>query len=255
MADYYLGLGHFLAKLAPQIKITDELFETWEGLEVVTMPKEFQIANETFDERFVFSGPCLDDRAFQGQWQPPGEDPVLLVSWGSANYPSQRAFLKTCVSAFAGLAWHVVISTGPQIDPAELGPLPPNIEAHHKVPQLAILKSAKLFVSHSGMGGTMEALSLGVPILAVPQLPELTLVADRIAELGLGRRIASDISADELRAAVLDLAADVPTAQAVAAMREHIQKAGGAPHAADEIEAYMLREGDKGRLRIRILLK
>ncbi len=247
MSEYYLGLGQFLADYGPNIKVTDELFESIEGLTVVNCPREFQIAGDTFDDRWIFSGPCLTDRAFQDQWQPPNSDPVLLVSFGSMNYEGQRAFLKTCVSAFGGLAWHVVISTGPDVDPAELGSLPPNVEAHQYVPQLAILENAKLLISHSGMGGVMEALSLGVPILAVPQLPEHILVADRVAELGLGRKITCDISAEELRAAALDLAADAPTAQALEQMREYIKKAGGASRAVDEIESYMLRADGKDR--------
>jgi dTDP-L-oleandrosyltransferase len=248
MSDYFLGLGRFLSDYGPNIKVTDELFEAIEGLTVVNCPREFQIAGDTFDDRWVFSGPCPTDRAFQDRWQPPNEDPVLLASFGSMSYEGQRAFLKACVSAFAGLAWHVVISTGPDVDPAELGSLPPNIEAHQYVPQLTILKNAKLFISHGGMGGIMEALSLGVPILAVPQLPEHILVADRVAELGLGRKITCDISAEELRAAALGLAADAPTAQAMEQMREYIKKAGGAPRAVDEIESYMLRAVGKDRL-------
>src|ERR1035438_10295452 len=157
MSEYYLGLGHFIANYGPNLKVTDELFESVEGLTVVNCPREFQIAGDTFDERWAFVGPCLEDRAFQGEWQPPSEDPVILVSFGSMNYEGQRAFLKTCVSAFVGLAWHVVISTGPDADPAELGSLPPNMEAHRHVPQLAILKNAKLLISQSGMGGAMRS--------------------------------------------------------------------------------------------------
>jgi MGT family glycosyltransferase len=239
MSDYFLGLGRFLADYGPNLKVTDELFDSAEGLTVVNIPREFQIAGDTFDERWVFAGPCLDDRRFQGEWQPPTGEPVLLVSFGTLSYGGQRAFFQTCVSAFAGLPWHVVLSTGPELDPAELGPLPPNMEAHRQVPQVAILKSAKLFISHAGMGGTMEALSLGVPILALPQTPELVLNADRIVELGLGARITCDVSADELRATVLGLAADESTARAVRQMREYIEKAGGAPRAVDAIESYM----------------
>jgi MGT family glycosyltransferase len=163
------------------------------------------------------------------------------VSFGSSNYKGQQAFLETCVSAFAGLGWHVVISTGPHLDPAELGPLPPNMEAHRQVPQLTILKKAKLFISHGGLGGILEALSLGVPILALPQLPEHHIAGDRIVELGLGRTAELDISAGELKAAVLDLAADAPTANALAQMQEHIRKAGGAARAAEEIELFVIR--------------
>jgi MGT family glycosyltransferase len=241
MGDFLIRMGRFISDHAPDVKVDDWLLAPSEELTVVTLPRELQIAGDTFDEHWVFAGPYLGDRAFQGQWQPPGEDPVLLVSFGSSNYKGQQAFLGTCVSAFAGLGWHVVISTGPHLDPAELGPLPPNMEAHRQVPQLAILKKAKLFISHGGLGGILEALSLGVPILAFPQSPEHHIAGDRIAELGLGRTAELDISADELKAAVLDLAADALTAGALAQMQEHIRKAGGAARAAEEIELYMIR--------------
>jgi MGT family glycosyltransferase len=241
MGDFLMRMGRFISTYGPDIKVGTRLLAPFEDLNMVALPRELQIASDTFDEHWVFAGPCLDDRAFQGRWEPPGEDPVLLVSFGSSNYKGQQAFLQTCVSAFAGLAWHVVISTGPHLDPAELGSLPQNMEAHRQVPQLAILKRAKLFISHGGMGGILEALSLGVPILAFPQLPEHHIAADRIAQLGLGRKSELDISADELRTAVLELAADASAADALAQMREHIRKAGGAPRAAEEIELYMIR--------------
>ena len=239
--DSLIRTGRLICDYGQDIGVDDWLFMPFEELTVSTLPRELQIAGDAFDEHWVFAGPFLDDRAFQGQWQPPNEDPVLLVSFGSSNYKGQRAFLETCVSAFAGLDWHVVISTGPHLDPAELGPLPPNIEAHQQVPQLAILKKAKLFISHGGLGGILEALSLGVPILAFPQLPEHHIAGDRITELGLGRTAELDISADDLKAAVLDLAADASTADSLSQMREHIQKAGGAARAAEEIELYVIR--------------
>jgi MGT family glycosyltransferase len=245
--DYLSGLGKYMAEMGrfvstygANVKVTDGLFMSFEAMTIVNMPREFQVSGDTFDERWVFAGPLLDDRAFQGQWEPPGDDPVLLVSFGSQNYEGQQTFLETCVSAFSGLDWHVVICTGQQLEPADLGPLPPNIEAHQHVPQLAILKKAKLLVSHAGMGTTMEALATGVPILGFPQTPEMSINADRIAELGLGRQGTPDISAGELRAAVLEVAGDASVARALAEMREHIKKAGGAPRAADEIEAYLL---------------
>jgi MGT family glycosyltransferase len=243
LGEYMVELGRFISAHEADLEVADELFGSFEAMTIVNMPREFQVSGDTFDERWVFAGPLLDDRAFQGQWEPPGGDPVLLVSFGSQNYEGQQTFLQTCVSAFSGLDWHVVISTGRQLDPADLGPLPPNIEAHQHVPQLAILKKAKLLVSHAGMGTTMEALAMGVPILGFPQTPEMTINADRIAELGLGRRGTPDISAGELRAAVLEVAGDASVARALAEMREHIQKAGGAPRAADEIEAYLLTHG------------
>lgn len=241
LGDYLTRLGRFISAHAPDIPMHAGLLVPFEELTVAALPKELQLAGETFDGRWIFAGPFLDERAFQGQWRPPSDDPVLLVSFGSSNYDGQQAFLDTCVSAFAGLGWHVVLVTGPGLDPAELGPLPPNIEAHRQVPQLAIMKSATLFISHAGMGGILEALSLGVPTLAFPQLAQHHIAAERIADLGLGRSGDTDISADELRTAVLDLSADATTAHALTQMREHIRKAGGAARAAEEIELHMLQ--------------
>lgn len=239
LGDFLSRMGRIISAHAPDLPMHTALLAPWEELTIVALPRELQVAGDTFNERWVFSGPHLDDRAFQGQWQPPGANPVLLVSVGTSNYKGQRAFLETCVSAFAGLDWHVVLATGPQLDPAELGSLPSNIEAHQYVPQLTILKSAKLFVSNGGMGGILEALSLGVPILAFPQLPEHHIAANRVADLGLGRIGDPDIDASELRTAVLDLAADAPTALALAQMREYIRKAGGATRASEEIELHI----------------
>jgi MGT family glycosyltransferase len=247
LTEFLINVADFLSSHGLDMTMTNDLFQQPEAMTVAFFPREFQIAGDTFDERYVFAGPCLGDRAFQGQWQPPNDDPVLLVSLGTLNYRHQRAFVETCVPAFAGLAWHVVVSTGTEIDPADLGSLPPNMEAHQRVPQLAILRSAKLFISHCGMGGTMEALSLGVPILGVPQMTEQTVIADRIAELGIGRKISWNIGADELRSTALELAADEAAARAVEQMRGHIQKAGGASRAADEVESYMLRAGQGRR--------
>jgi dTDP-L-oleandrosyltransferase len=243
LGKFTTELGSFISTHAANVKVPAELFSTFEELTIVNLPQEFQVCGDTFDERWVFAGPFLDDRAFPGQWEPPGDDPVLLVSLGSVDYEGRQAFLQTCVSAFSGLDWHVVICTGPQLDPADLGSLPPNIEAHQRVPQLAILEKAKLLVSHAGTGDTMEALSVGVPILAVPQLPVDMIAADRVGELGLGRRCPQDISAGELRAAALEIAGDASVARALAEMREHIKKAGGVSRAADEIETHLLTHG------------
>jgi UDP:flavonoid glycosyltransferase YjiC (YdhE family) len=93
----------------------------------------------------------------------------------------------------------------------------------------------------------MEALSLGVPILAVPQMTEQRVIADRIAELGLGRRVDWNIGPDELRSTMLGLVQDEAVAQAVGQMRGHIRQAGGARRGAEQIESYLVRAGQGRR--------
>jgi MGT family glycosyltransferase len=206
-----------------------------EDLTLVFLPRQFQPGAEHFDERFAFVGPCLGNRA--GDWTPPDDRPVLLITMGSFGYHNQRAFFAQCLAAFAESPWRVVITIGRIVRPADLGPLPANVEIHPWVPQLAVLRHAKGFVSHAGMGSTMESLAMGVPPVVVPRTPEQQIVAGRLVELGLGRRLDPvDLGADSLCTTVNELTEDTGTAARVGRMRADIDDAGGPVRAADEIE-------------------
>ncbi|MGH3671111.1 MAG: macrolide family glycosyltransferase, partial [Pseudonocardiaceae bacterium] len=185
-----------------RMKAMGTAFTTHDEPVIVFVPEWFQPAADTFEDRYVFTGPCLTGRAAQDGWQPSGSGPVLLISLGTA-FNDRPELFRTCAGAFAGTPWQVVMSIGHRIDPAALGPLPGNVAAHPHVPQLSILRQARAFISHAGMGSTMEALYHGVPLLAVPQMPEQQLNAERVAELGLGRMLRPEqVNAEAIRTAV-----------------------------------------------------
>ncbi|MGX1885251.1 macrolide family glycosyltransferase [Streptomyces sp. NPDC055287] len=213
-----------------------------EDLNLVCVAEDFQPAAETFDDRYVFVGPSLVDPADQPSWSPPqGGAPVLLIALGTL-FNERPEFYRSCAEAFADLPWHVVMATGAHVDPADLGELPVNFEVHRQVPQLAVLEHADVFVTHAGIRSTMESLAAGTPLVAVPQSVELDFTARRIAELGLGVRIArQEATPETLRAAVQKAAEDPEIRQRVAAMSERVRAGGGATRAADEIEAYLGR--------------
>jgi MGT family glycosyltransferase len=217
----------------------EEFTGTPEERTVVFVPPEFQPGVETFDERHVFVGPCIGDRALQGEWRRPDDGrPVVLVALGSFGYENQAAFYRDSLAALADLPWHVVMSLGGLVTADDLGPLPANVEARPWVPQLSVLEHASAFVSHAGMGSTMESLSFGVPPVVVPRTGEQDLVAARVAELGLGRQIApGDLSAEGLRAAVLDLSEDTATRNRVRGLSASIAARRGPALAADAVEA------------------
>ncbi|MFD0386222.1 macrolide family glycosyltransferase [Streptomyces stramineus] len=135
---------------------------------IVHLPRAFQYAGDTFDERFVFVGPCLGERRFLGEWTPPACGlPVVLVSLGTVCN-ARHSFFHLCVEAFRDVPAHVVMTLGREFDPAGLGPLPPTIEMREWVPHLSVLPHARAFVTHGGMGSVMESLSSGCPVLVVP---------------------------------------------------------------------------------------
>jgi MGT family glycosyltransferase len=191
------------------------------------------VHDETFDDRYAFVGPTRLPAA--QDWTPPGR-PLVLVSLGTII--SRPDLFRTCVQAFADEPYHVVMSVGRGIDPADLGPLPANIEAHRHVPQPAVLAHADAFVTHTGMNSAMESLAAAVPMVAIPHTPEEQTTADRIAALGLGSTIApADATAERLREAVRALLDDPGVRQRLRALQDDLRAAGGAPCAADAIEA------------------
>ncbi len=162
--------------------------------------------------------------------------PVLLVSLGY-QFTRRPEFYRACVEAFGDLPLHVVMAVGPDVTPDVLGPLPAHFEVHAHVPQLAVLAHASAFVTNAGMGGTMEAVQHGVPMVAIPQMAEQRVNADRIEELGLGVHLPREqVTARALREAVLRVAEDPAVRAGVTALRTEIGRSGGAPAAADLVE-------------------
>lgn len=101
-----------------------EFFTHIEEQALIFLPREFHFDGDTFDERFVFTGPCLSDRsATQGSWTYDGTDPVLFISLGTA-FTGWSEFLTMVGEAFGHTAWHVVLAVGNHVDPASLGAQP-----------------------------------------------------------------------------------------------------------------------------------
>jgi demethyllactenocin mycarosyltransferase len=204
---------------------------------LVYLPKAFQPHADGFPDRVHFVGPCLAERSFHGRWRPPpGGARVVLVALGS-TYTAQPRFYRDCVDAFADSSWHAVIAIGAHLEPERLGALPVNVEVHRFVAQLDVLSHASVFISHAGMGSVMESLSLGVPIVAVPQIAEQRANAERLVELGLGTLLdRAGLSPERLRRAAEATAGDAGMRARIDAMRQEIRAAGGAAAAADHIE-------------------
>lgn len=209
------------------------------GETLVFLPKAFQICGETFDESYHFIGPSAERRPGADEWHPTGAGRVLLVSLGTA-FNNRPEFFAAAAEAFAGSDWEVVMAVGKYTDRAKIGPVASNVQLAAQVPQLAVLRHASAFVTHAGMGSTMEALYHCVPIVAVPQVTEQVVVADRVEELGLGQSLGIGTpSAQELREAVEQLASDPAVQAQLTQMKAEIDSAGGAAVGADVIERHL----------------
>jgi MGT family glycosyltransferase len=131
-----------------------------------------------------------------------------------------------------------VLQVGRHVDPAALDQLPPNVEVHAWVPQLAILEQADAFLTHAGMGGSGEGLYCGTPMIVAPQAADQFDNADRLTALGVARRVdTATVTAQELSEVLLDLDTDPEVRRRSAQIRRELREHGGADRAADLIEA------------------
>jgi MGT family glycosyltransferase len=217
------------------------------GDNLVFLPKEFQVASETFDDsRFAFVGPGTGPSgegprypAPEPSWTPPGNGRnVVLLSLGSSHTPGQAEFLRSCVHELADSPWHLVVALGHRVCADELGPQAGNVEVHQWLHYPDVLRHASAFVTHGGMGSLMTSLTSGVPVVLVPWHLDQRVIARRAAELGLGRALFRESSGpSDLRTAVDEVAGSSRIRAAVDGMRRHIGEAGGAVRGADFVES------------------
>lgn len=170
---------------------------------LVFIPEALQPHPEKVDRSvYHFAGVAISDLQSEVDWNLPTDKKVMLISLGS-TFTRNVAFYRACIEAFGGLAdWHVVLQIGPLTAVEELGDIPANFEVHSWVPQVAILKNAELFLTHAGMGGSREGLSLGVPMIAAPQAVDQFQNADSLVAAGVAVKVDGfEATAADLRAA------------------------------------------------------
>jgi MGT family glycosyltransferase len=114
--------------------------------------------------------------------------PIVYISLGSII--SNKGFCKECIRAFGGKDMSVILNTG-KVRPETLGKIPGNIYAYSFVPQIEVLRHADVFLTHCGMNSVNEAMTYGVPMVAMPFINDQISNAKRIVELGIGKRVRS----------------------------------------------------------------
>ncbi|GAA2894510.1 glycosyltransferase [Pseudonocardia halophobica] len=97
----------------------------------------------------------------------PHEDTVYVTLGTVTNRAPEifRAVLEGCVRRGV----NVVVTTGPDVDPAGLGPQPPGVLAARYLPQAQVLPRCRAVVSHAGAGTMIGAVCHGLPQLCLPQ--------------------------------------------------------------------------------------
>jgi UDP:flavonoid glycosyltransferase YjiC (YdhE family) len=86
----------------------------------------------------------------------------------------------------------LVLSIGNVLSPQEVGPIPNNAIVVNNAPQLELLKKASVCITHAGFNTVLEALTQGVPQIAIPVTNDQPGVAARIADKKTGKTTSLD---------------------------------------------------------------
>ena len=131
-----------------------------------------------------------------------GDQPTVYVTLGTLDN-STPGVIEAAVEGLRDEPVNLIVTVGPDRDPAELGPQPPNVHVERYVPQSLLFPSCDVVATHGGSGTTLAALAHGLPLLVLPQGANQFWNATRAAELGVGVRLLPDeVSPKTMREAV-----------------------------------------------------
>lgn len=211
------------------------------GLRLVTSPREFEPPDAVAPDA-VFVGPVLDSPQPLAAGPAPtaaGPAPLVLVSFSTSDM-DQAAVLQRVLDGLGALDVRVLLTTGPAVDPRALR-VPANATVLEQVAHAAVLPAASVVVTHAGMGTVMAALGHGVPLVCMPMGRDQFFNAQRVAELGAGRVVASDADGHAIADAVTEVLADPALRDGAQRMATAIAAYGGVATAVAELDRLFVR--------------
>jgi MGT family glycosyltransferase len=213
-----------------------DMLANHEDLNIVFTSRYFQPHAEDFDDSFLFVGPSIAERDETLDFSlGTGAGPLVYISLGTILNVNLE-FYQRCFEAFGSTEVRIVLSAGAETDLDSLGAIPENFVVRNYVPQLEVLKSADVFVTHGGMNSVSEGLWFGVPLVVIPQGSDQYLVANRVQALRAGAALDKRrITPEMLRQAVDSVLRDEGMRANIKTIQGSFREAGGYARAADEI--------------------
>ncbi|MDJ0692283.1 MAG: glycosyltransferase [Xenococcaceae cyanobacterium MO_188.B32] len=202
-------------------------------------PAEFEFPRKELPSIFHFTGPYSNPSSREPAPFPFEKltgQPLIYASMGTLQNRLLYIF-QMIAAACVELDIQVVIALGGGASPESLPELPGNTIVVGYAPQLELLQKATLTITHAGMNTTLESLSNGVPMVAIPITNDQPGVAARIAWTGTGEVIPlGKVSVERLQKAIKQVLTEDSYKKNALRLQEAIERAGGVSRAADIIE-------------------
>lgn len=202
-------------------------------------PAEFEFPRTALPQCFHFTGPYhnpVGRQPVEFPFEKLTGQPLIYASMGTVQNRLLGVF-HTIASSCEGLDAQLVISLGGGTKLESLPELPGAPLVVGYAPQLELLQKASLTITHAGMNTTLECLSNGVPMVAIPIANDQPGVAARIAWTGTGEFVPlARLSVPKLQDAIKQVLSEDSYKKNAFRLQQAIRQAGGVSRAADIVE-------------------
>jgi zeaxanthin glucosyltransferase len=174
---------------------------------ITQCPREFDFESSHWPKQFHYAGPFHDGKGrpdFPFPWDQLTGEPIVYASMGTVQNGNPDLFstIAAAVSKHQGL--QLVLAIGNILRPEQIGSVPNNAIVVNNAPQLELLKKASVCITHAGFNTVLEALTHGVPQIAIPVTNDQPGVAARIADKKTGKTTFLDGLDESNLSALLD---------------------------------------------------
>jgi UDP:flavonoid glycosyltransferase YjiC (YdhE family) len=152
----------------------------------------------------------------------PRTRPRVYITLGTVSFGAVEV-LSRAVAEIAAFDVDVLVTVGPEGEPAALGEVPDNVRVERFVAQSAVLPLVDLIVHHGGTGTVLSALEVGLPQLLLPQGADQFVNAEILTAVGAARALPNDAQRPgAIGEAVRELLGNAPERQAAMRLRDEI---------------------------------
>jgi zeaxanthin glucosyltransferase len=151
---------------------------------ITQCPREFDFESAHVPQQFQYAGPFHDGMGrpeLSFPWDRLTGEPIVYASMGTIQNGNADVFRTIAAAVAKRDAAQLVLSIGSVLRPEQICPVPKNAIVVNHAPQLELLKKASVCITHAGFNTVLEALTQGVPQVAIPVTHDQPGVAARIA--------------------------------------------------------------------------
>lgn len=206
-------------------------------------PADFEFPRHDLVPHFHFTGPyhtTTSRKKIEFPWAELTGQPLIYASMGTLQNRLDNVF-QIIAEACQRFDVQLVISLGGAANSEDILPLAGNPLVVRYAPQIELLQKATLTITHAGMNTTLESLTYGVPLVAIPVTNDQPGIAARIAWSGVGEFITLKQLSPRTLQQKIQQVLDKPLYRKNAQrLQFQIQSAGGTNKAVDIIEKALI---------------